>query len=126
MEAQQCLGGNGYINGALAAPTTYVSAFRLLTIGAILTSHRIPHGPFPARRTSVHSRCGHAGDPTDAHWARVQPGLQTLIMNWTHACRILLIAPCRELGAARLVTPQRMPTSYRTEPHTGQTYWNVD
>lgn len=80
MEGMQMLGGNGYINGKRVQPSLCISPLcppppLQMTQLTMYSSHpylrthararRIPGSPYAARRTSVHSRSGHARDPTD-------------------------------------------------------------
>lgn len=49
---------------------------------------RLPRGSDPARLSTVHRRCWHAGDPTDANWEGVQRAVREPIVIGAHGVTI--------------------------------------
>lgn len=68
MDAMQCLGGNGYINGG-SQQEIESSLVAELSCPFL----RLPHRTDFARLTTLHRRGWHTGDKADVDWQRVQP-----------------------------------------------------
>jgi len=68
MDAQQCFGGNGYINGV------YWHQEGPKKMNAVVNMRRLRGRPPPPRRAPVHCWRGHAGDPPRPYWSYVQRG----------------------------------------------------
>lgn len=71
LEAMQCLGGNGYINGETISST--------IELQADLDEIRIPDWPLPSRRATLRSGSGYSRNKAHVDWPRNQQCFLTLI-----------------------------------------------
>lgn len=82
LEAMQCLGGNGYINGTQSITSWLLSTSSGVEAECALVC-RLSYWSDSSRFEVVHRRCGNTGDTQDVDWEGVQPRLSAVM---THEC----------------------------------------